>query len=269
MSFSRFLQAGIIAASTMVAFAGGTTDKPATTQGNILTDMIPGMLKHNTYIGIEGGATFFNDDSFARDYNVLDNHISSTSTNGGAYGAFFGVGNDLMKFEIGIKQFDSISEYDISYDDITATLDTTTCELTINDNRSITISNSQVCAEVANVVGAGLTIDLDGTITTSATYPYLAAKIGTKMRGLDMYIRPGVVFAGNHNLDVDATASFTTAEGVAQSASLGSERNYEVNPTFLGFGLQYPLYESTTFGAEYQVVNKTSSFNLNLTYKLG
>ena len=268
MTFSRIIQAGFIAASTLIAFAGGTTDQPASSKGNIITDLIPAMFKNNAYIGVEGGATYFNDHSVAREYSMIDRHISSSSVNGSAYGVYFGIGSELMKFEIGLKQFDNISQYNIGFSDVTATMDS--CVLTINDNRSIAISNQQDCAVVTSVVSSGITIDsLTGSVTTSATYPYLAAKIGTKIRGIDTYVRPGVVFAGNHNLDTDATASFTLADGTVQTAKLGREKNYEANPLFVGLGVEYPLHDAFAVGAEYQVVNQTSSINLNLTYKLG
>ncbi len=267
MTFSRILQAGFIAATTMVACAGGSVDQPSSAKGNILTDIMPAMLKHNTYIGIEGGVSYFNDHSVARVYSGIDSHISSSSTEGGTYGVFFGIGNDFMKFEIGVKQYDNLSEYNVEFQDVTATMNG--CNLVINDNRSITISNPTDCAAVTAVVESGLTIDsVDGSLTTSATYPFLAAKIGTKIRGIDAYVRPGVVFAGNHNLETDTTATFTQ-DGTTQTAKLGRSKSYDANPTFIGIGIQYPLHEAFAIGAEYQVVNNTSSINLNLAYKLG
>ena len=267
MTFSRFFKAGFIAASTLVAFAGGTTDQHSSASGNMITDLIPAMFKNNAYIGIEGGATYFNDHSIAREYAMIDNHLSSSSSNGGAYGFYFGIGGDLVSFEIGLKQFDNISQYNIAFSDVTATIDN--CVLTINDNHAITISNANDCAVITSAITNGVTIDsITGDLTTSATYPYLAAKIGTKIRGINTYVRPGVVFAGNHNLDADATATFDV-DGVNQTAKLGRTKNYEVNPTFIGVGIQYPLYDAIALGAEFQAVNQTSSINLNLTYKLG
>ncbi len=267
MSFSRIFQAGFIAATTMVACAGGSADQPSSPKENILTDIIPSMLKHNTYIGVEGGVSYFNDHSLAREYSMIDKHVSSSSTEGGVYGAFFGIGNDFMKFEIGVKQYDNLSEYNVEFTDVTATMDG--CNLLINDNRSINIPNSTDCAAITAVVATGVTIDkVDGSLTTSATYPFLAAKIGTKIRGIGAYIRPGVVFAGSHNLDTDATATFTQ-DGSIQTAKLGSSRSYDANPTFIGIGVQYPLHDAFAIGAEYHVVNHTTSINLHLSYKLG
>lgn len=267
MTLSRILQAGFIAATTIAACAGGTTDQPSGAKGNILTDIMPAMLKHNTYIGVEGGVSYFNDHSVAREYSMIDSHISSSSTEGGTYGAFFGIGNDFMKFEIGVKQYDNLSEYNIDFQDVTATIDN--CKLIINDNRSVIISDPSECAAVTAVVASGVTIDsVNGSLTTSSTYPFLAAKIGTKIRGIDTYVRPGVVFAGSHNLDTDATATFTQ-DGATQTAKVGRNKNYDANPTFIGIGIQYPLHEAFAIGAEYQVVNNTSSINLNLAYKLG
>lgn len=269
MTFSRFFKAGFIAASTLVAFAGGTADHAASAKGNMLTDLLPAMLKHNAYIGIEGGQSYYNDVGLTRDTEYFHNrHYSFTTTNGSTYGMYFGIGNEITKFEIGVKQFDDMTKGDFWFYDLTAAMNG--CTLVIDSSHSLDITNAANCAAVTAFVDTGGTIDsIEGSTTRDATYPFLAAKLATKIRGIDAYVRPGVVFAGNHDLNMDATIVYTADDGSTKSVKVSKGHSYEANPLFLGLGVQYPLHDSFDIGAEYQIVDNTSSINLNLTYKLG
>ena len=262
MKLSRVIQTSLLAATTAFAFAGGAVDKPVS-GSNIITDIVP-VLKHGTYVGIEGGASFFNDYSAGSLLSSVDNNFSTTSTNGSVYGGFVGIGNDFMRFEVGVRQYDNVSEYDISAEDITIDIDDHCC-LNIN-GRNVKVTNTNTCA-LLTAANGGTINTINSNITTSATYPFIAAKIGTKISGIDAYIRPGLVFAGNQSTDNNITASITSGGETAQ-VSTSNSNSRDANPLFLALGMQFPMYENILIGAEYLTVDQTSSINLNLTYKI-
>lgn len=263
MKLSRVIQTSLLAATTAFAFAGGAVDKPVSGSGNIITDIVP-VLKHGTYIGIEGGATFFNDYSAGSLLSSVDDNFSTTSTNGSVYGGFVGIGNDFMRFEIGVRQYDSVSEYDISAEDITIDIDEHCC-LKIN-GRNVKVTNANTCA-VLTAANGGTIDTINSNITTSATYPFIAAKIGTKISGIDAYVRPGLIFAGNQSTDNSITGTITSG-GTSAEVGTSISNSRDANPPFLALGMQYPMYENILIGAEYLTVNRTSSINLSLTYKI-